>query len=312
MHTDVKQAQVNPSMSVGSSMLKVFRKHPLLGYFLLAFALQWLWEIPIFATWHQQKLGPWVLLSPSIAGFFMAWIIDGPAGMVQLLRRMVQWRAGLRWYLVVLLCVPVLLFLGILVMPGALGAFQAPSLSFFFTYPLVFALTLLTAPLAEEAGWRGFALPRLQECYGPLVGTLILGGVWVLWHLPIWLFIPGYVGAGSGFVGISIPFFSWAVMTVAETVVFTWVFNHSRGSILLAILFHASVNATYATLPGGFFPALFPPEQFATTPIPIFFEIGFVLVAILIVLATRGRLGYDQYQREVKLLQQKYVPVPRS
>lgn len=301
----IKESSRQRSTILNLSVIQFLRSHPLAGYFILAYGLQWLWEIPIFAIWHQQKFGPWVLLSPSIAGFLIAWIVEGPAGMVQLLRRMIQWRAGLRWYLLVILCIPVLLFLGIVVMPGALAAFQAPEISFLFRYLLVIALTLWTAPLAEEAGWRGFALPRLQEYHGPLLGTLILGSLWALWHLPIWLLIPGYVGAGTGFLGIGIPFLGWAVMTVAETVVFTWVFNHSRGSILLAILFHTSLNATYATLPGAFFPTLFPPERFATTPIPIFFEIGFVLIAILIIVATRGRLGYDRYRRELHLLLQK-------
>jgi membrane protease YdiL (CAAX protease family) len=307
MYSDLKQVPSKRSNVRGLSVIQFLREHPLVGYFLLAFGLQWLWEIPIFAIWHQQKFGPWVLLSPSIAGFLMAWIIDGRVGVLQLLRRMVQWRVGLRWYAIALLCVPVLLFLGILHVPGAFAAFQLPGISFLFTYVLVFALTLLTAPLAEEAGWRGFALPHLQTRHGPLRGTLVLGSLWAFWHLPIWLFIPGYVGAGSGFLGIGIPFLGWAVMTVAETVIFTWVFNHSRGSILLAVLFHTSVNVTYATLPGAFFPTLFPPERFATTAIPIFFEIGFVLVASLVVVATRGRLGYDHYQREMNLLQQTPV-----
>jgi len=90
------------------------RSHPLASYFILAYGLQWLWEIPVFAIWHQQKFGAWVLLSPSIAGFLMACICEGTADIIQLLRRMVQWRADLRWYLVVILCFPALLFLGIL------------------------------------------------------------------------------------------------------------------------------------------------------------------------------------------------------
>ena len=297
MAIDTKPVQFKHSTISGSPALAFLRQHPLWGYFLLAFSLPWLWEFPAFMG-HTAVLRPWeiplaILLSPISAGLIMAWITEGRAGMGHLLIHCLQWRAGLQWYLVVLLFIPAILFLGILVMPGAIAAFRVPSPSFLLTYPLSFVLTLATAPLGEEPGWRGFALPRLQACHGPLLGTLILGSLWVLWHLPYWLFVPGWAGFGTGLLGFGVPFVKWAALIVAVTIVMTWVCNHSRGSVLLAILFHTSMNTTVApTVPATFFPMLLPPA------IPVFFMIGSVLAAILIIVATRGRLGYDQYRRE--------------
>lgn len=103
-------------------------------------------------------------------------------------------------------------------------------------------ILLVGGPLAEEPGWRGFALPRLEQQVGPLLGTLILGALWGLWHLPLFLFTPGYNGAGTGFAGIGLPFVSFVIGEVALSVIFTWVFNNTGGSLWLSMLLHASVN----------------------------------------------------------------------
>jgi uncharacterized protein len=131
----------------------------------------------------------------------------------------------------------------------------------------------------------------LQEQHGPLLGTLILGSLWALWHLPLWLFIPHYSGAGIGFLGVGIPFFGFVCYTVAFAILITWVFNHSRGSVGLSSLFHASGGTAFGVL-SMLFPSL-AGTLMATAP-----EIGLVLVAVLIVVATRGRLSYQHYLRE--------------
>jgi membrane protease YdiL (CAAX protease family) len=101
-------------------------------------------------------------------------------------------------------------------------------------------LTLLTGgPLFEEPGWRGFALPRLQDRYGPLVGTLILGLLWAVWHLPFY-FIPGWADLNGGLSLASLSVFGLSALAIA--IILTWVFDHTRGSLLLAMLVHASLN----------------------------------------------------------------------
>jgi uncharacterized protein len=93
----------------------------------------------------------------------------------------------------------------------------------------------------EELGWRGYALPRLQSRWNALVASLVLGAVWTLWHLPLW-FIPGLFFADLSFT-------AYAIETVAGAVVFTWIYNSSGGSVLLAMLMHAAVNLAAGYMP---------------------------------------------------------------
>jgi uncharacterized protein len=105
---------------------------------------------------------------------------------LRLLRSYVHWRVGVQWYLVAVIGVAVLMFLAYVVVPGALADFVAPdwSVAPLWLSSIVVVLFLPPAdPLLEEGGWRGFALPRLQRLHGPVLGTLILGALWGLWHL---------------------------------------------------------------------------------------------------------------------------------
>jgi membrane protease YdiL (CAAX protease family) len=98
--------------------------------------------------------------------------------------------------------------------------------------------------------------------------------------------VPGFNGAGTDFAGISIPFVEFVITTTAMAIIFTWVFNNTRGSLLLAMLLHASVDTAVPT--------------FSANPL-VFLMPGVFLVAaaLLIIIATRGRLSYKRYQREV-------------
>src|SRR5215211_3876081 len=147
-------------------------------------------------------------------------------------------------------------------------------------YPPIFLFA--GGPVFEEIGWRGFALPRLQLLHGPLVGSLLLGVLWALWHLPLFL-IPSWDTPHGSLLDVAL-FIIWAV---AITVIFTWVFNNTKGSVLLAILAHGSVNSASVAV-FGLFPAP------AVTGGITNFVIGFGVAALVIVALTRGRLGYRQ------------------
>ncbi len=100
----------------------------------------------------------------------------------------------------------------------------------------------------EEVGWRGFALPRLQKQFNPLIASLIIGAIWALWHLP--LYFNGQYTAGSNtgpaaLAGILLRF-EWSLPI---SVIFTWVYNRSRGSLLIMILFHTVFDWTTAVVP---------------------------------------------------------------
>ncbi len=100
----------------------------------------------------------------------------------------------------------------------------------------------------EELGWRGFAMPRLQKWYSPLVASLIIGAFWALWHLPLY-FNGQYTSdsnTGPAAVAGILMRFEWSLPLC---VIFTWVYNRSHGSLLIMILFHTVFNWTTAVVP---------------------------------------------------------------
>ena len=102
------------------------------------------------------------------------------------------------------------------------------------------ATALWGGPMGEEAGWRGFALPRLQRRFDPLLASVILGAAWGAWHLP--LHLTGYYDAAFG--GPLVGLLMRAFTTVPLAVVFTWTFNRSGGSVFAMVLLHTAVNIT--------------------------------------------------------------------
>jgi membrane protease YdiL (CAAX protease family) len=209
--------------------------------------------------------------------------VDGRSGLRDLLHRIVLWRVGVRWYVIVLLGIPLVILLATLVLPGAVASFAPLSpVRWLVTYGIVFVLSgIAGGPLFEEVGWRGFALPRMQTQLGPLYGTLLLGGLWAVWHLPQYLVLPEWVAENGGSDPASVGAFLLLVVALAP--IMTWLFNHTRGSVLIAILAHGSVNTALQMVPGQ----LFPMVAFTLTP----FAIALAVVAVVLIVVTRGRLG---------------------
>lgn len=286
------------SMAPSKGLLPLMRSHPLFFFYLIAFGLTWSYEVIVLLLLHLSLI-PWIipapLLGPTLAAFIMTAITEGRPGVRRLLRRYILWRVHAQWYLFVLLGIPALLFFSNLILPGAITVLRLPAPTFVLSYLVTYIFIFFTGgPFFEEPGWRGFALPRLQKRSGPLLGTLILGVLWGLWRLPLFL-IPGYNGAGTDFAGISVPFIEFVIATTALAFIFTWVFNNTRGSLLLAMLLHASVN-TASDAFSRFFPSL------PATPLALLSSyIAFILLALIIIAATRGRLSYERYRRETEL-----------
>ncbi|GAA4877744.1 type II CAAX endopeptidase family protein [Actinomycetospora straminea] len=271
-------------------------RRPLVAFFVMAYAFSWI----VWAPWTLGQDGAGllptridpalvgylnataILLGPALAGLVMAWVTGGGAGVRRLLARLVRWRVGVRWYVVALVGVPLIMLVGTMVYAGtapALGALGGPG--YLVSYVVTFLLvTVLGGPLFEEIGWRGFALPRMQRSLGPLGASLVLGVLWALWHLPEFL-VPSWAASsgGGGLSGIVL----FTLTAVTFTVVITWVFNNTRASLLLAVLVHSSIDTFTGTLG-----AIFPPEAVASA-FP--YMIGFGVVALVLVVATRGRLG---------------------
>jgi len=208
-------------------LLSVVKRHPIVTFFVLTYAIGW----GLIPFWTFQAGAPF------IAALIVIPLTQGWAGLKQLGLRMIRWRVRWYWY-----AVAMALPLGVLVLTAglnvALGA-SAPSLVSYgslTTVLLVFAVRLVNpgdGALGEEPGWRGFALPGLQGSgFSPLVSTLILGVLVSGWHVPL-LFLEE--GGLRPFMIVG-----FLLGTVAVTFWYTWLFNHTGGSVLITLISHAA------------------------------------------------------------------------
>jgi len=136
---------------------------------------------------------------------------------------------------------------------------------------------LLLEAAGEEIGWRGYALPTLQTDLSGLNSALIIGVVWAIWHLPLFLI--------AGLPQASLPFAPFLVWIVSQSIIFAWVYNSTEGSLLFAIVFHTAINLfiqLFSILPAQ--------EVDLTLPFIVLASLGF-LTAVAIVALTGSRLS---------------------
>jgi membrane protease YdiL (CAAX protease family) len=246
-------------------MGSLVRKWPLVSYFILAYAFAWV-LVPLVAN-VSVAFGFLALFAPALAAVAVTAALDGWAGARRLMRDGIRRRGSAIWYLVALL-LPFALA-GITNLVSRMTGGTPPP---FDASVLPISMVLAVLVIGEELGWRGFALPRLQGLTHPLVAAVVLGGIWAAWHLPNAL-IPGleyYVTAFPAF----------AAYVVSISVLFSWLYNSARDSILVAWLFHGAINTALAV--------------FALDEIVDQFTLNalvFGAAAIVVVLATRGSLG---------------------
>ena len=190
---------------------------------------------------------------PALSALLITALVSGGAGLRRLGARLCLWRVHARWYAVALFLPAAqafialglhLLFGGELQRPSEPPTLQVGSPGTpLWIQALLLALmfTLGFDGLGEELGWRGFALPRLLKRYRALSASVVMGAMWALWHLPYALTMDSAMA--------NKPFYAHLPQMFAASILFTWIFNNTRGSILLAILFHASGNLTANVLP---------------------------------------------------------------
>ena len=275
----------------------VVERHQVTAFFVLAYGFSWLAELLLFGLLRlpASLTVPVVTFGPTVAALTMTAVFQGRAGLSGLWARMRLWRVDRRWYGAALLLIPLVYLAGTLVLPAAVASFAPESpVRLLVTWVIVLTLGgVIGGPLGEEPGWRGFALPRLQTQLGPLGGTLLIGFVWAGWHFPQFL-MPEWAAQNGGLSAATVLVFVGTVLSIA--VILTWIFNHTRSSVLIAILAHSSVNTAQAVLN-----PLFPAVNSDLNGL-----IGFGVLAIVILIVTRGRLGYPTGSQVVP----GRVPVP--
>ena len=299
--------EVRPPLATSTSWLV---RHPLIAYFVLAYALAWaFWlpfvlsrgggvgVLPLTTSTDASGLGYFLVfvgaLGPALAAIIISAASQGRAGVKSLLQRMVLVKVGIRWYLVALFLPLVAYVLPLLLLGGSAFVSNLLSAQGVITLLLYLLLSVLgmviASPLGEEPGWRGFALPRLQEQYGPLRGSLRLGLLWGLWHLP--LFLTTWEKPYESPLGLLL----FLVQTISFTVALTWLFNNTRGSIFLAMLCHSAYGSS-----GVFLFLLYPqasvnairPETAMLTIGLLAFSLTWTVIAGIMIALTKGRLSY--------------------
>jgi len=260
---------------------QTIKAHPLAAFFMLAFALTWsgslyyyfvtaggdpnlptLQSLPGALVWYY---------GPCLAALIVTAVTVGKDGLRRIRRRLLLWRVGWGWYAFIVLY-PIALHLVVVSLHWLLGGpaprfFQAegvPQGNILLVLAGLFLSQVVLRGIGEETGWRGYALPSLLKRYNAFAASLILGVLWAAWH-----FHPANFSALLSLGGLFI-----FLKIVGTTVIFTWVYIHTRGSILIAILFHTVANLADYVIPIG-------AGQAETTPTLILIALQWMVIGLL-------------------------------
>ena len=275
MSTSTTTKQSSPERT---GLSQLVRRHPLAIFLVLTYGLTWALWIPL-DIFRDAAAGPYTSLAlligsniPSAVAIVLTLVGFGWGATRKLLGRLLIWRISWRWYLVLL--APTALVIGTITLVavtrgGPTAALAMPLLNAIF---FVAFMTFPGSAAGEEIGWRGYALPRLQSRRTALTASLLVGSLHGLWHLPLWL-------RGDADHRLSV-YPAFLIQALALAVIYTWLYNSSKGSLLLVILFHTATNAplTLVLLPLGI-------ENWV---LPFWLMAGFTVVAALVVVAVFG------------------------
>jgi len=223
--------------------------NPVLAFYVLAFAITWLAWFPAAAQSHGVPpftspifANPVLFivggLGPGVAAVVVMRALHGEAGDQRLLAALWRWRVKIVWWVVAVFA-PIAVWLAAAGLGGTLSSDTVRRAPWLALLPSLLLYLLQAVP--EEVGWRGFALPRLQARYSALTASLIVGVLWALWHLPLLV--------DNRNVMSQYPLGAWSVATVAAAVLYTWLFNNARGSVLIVVVFHAMSNTVGGLAP---------------------------------------------------------------
>jgi uncharacterized protein len=208
-----------------------------IAFFVVTYTVTGLLWLPILTSGQSpsklsNRLELFLLLAtiaPSAVAIIMSAIENGRAGVGELLGQFGRWKFSAGWYAYAILVAPLIAVIVLLFSQAMGGRAPAPAAPLQFLIPL--------APLGEELGWRGYALPQLQRRMPALPAALVIGVIWACWHLPYFAFPDVH----PLIFWIGFPLF--AAVIIAESVLATWLYNSTRGSVLATFIFHWSITA---------------------------------------------------------------------
>lgn len=274
-------------------MTRLLTRYPLSSFFVFSYLGSWVFWSPWWLSQSGLGLLPYeptfstvaginqlgLFAGPFAASFVITRVVEGKEGLKRFTDRIFQWRVRPFWWVLALILIPLATGLGYLLLPSFDFA-PVGGAAVIGTIVTTFFIYLLGGPLQEEPGWRGFALPRLQQKLHPLTAAFVLGVIHCFWHAP--LFLTDEWDTARHDPGQFVAYF---ILVVSLSFVMSWVANGSQGSILLSIVAHNSLNwamFTAGSLGGG--------EVSNNWPAAL----GLAGLALISIVATRGRLGYPR------------------
>jgi len=260
--------------------MKNHLKNPMLWFFLVAFGGPWLgWSsIKVFGLDEPSALRTALFYTGdlcSVGGLVAMYLQAGKAGVIDLLKRCVRVKVSPLWWLIVILVPFAVSFTGYLLvgfMGGGLGTIKLSGLSLSLVPPLLMAMT--TGPLGEELGWRGYLTPKLLKTQNAVIASLIVGFLWGIWHLPLYINTTFSTFAGA---------LEFTVGLMLTSVIMTAILLHTRGSVLLAVLYHWMMNVS-----GSFVNAILPEFSGDKKMVYLVSDLGVQLVIVLIFILVLG------------------------
>lgn len=273
-------------------MTSMLTRHPLAAFFVLAYLGSWIawspwWlsqsgigllpiELSFSAIAGINQLG--LFAGPFMAALLMTRLTEGRDGARRFWRRLVQWRARLLWWALALAAIPLAAGIGYLLRPGTTFVAEEGGAAMLGLLTSTYLIYLLGGPIQEEPGWRGFALPRLQQRLHPVTAALLLGVIHCFWHAPLFLTDEWDTARQE-----PSQYLAYLMLVISLSVVLSWLFNGSRGSVTVVILGHNGVNWALFTV--GALTGYSPVSNWPAA-------LGLAGLAIIAIIATRGRLGY--------------------
>ena len=270
------------------------KKYPAVSMFILAMIFGSVVSLAIATDLLPPAASQLGALSSSLAAIVLVVVEGRKGGLRELLSRFLIWRVGFQWWAIALFFA---------VIPSVAGLYlfdllggppvdwsELPPL---YTIVPMFILFTIAAGIGEEFGWRGFLLPRLQTRYNALVSSLIIGGMWAIWHIPLFFLDGTFQHELGSQAGLLPAILAYSVFVIVSSIWFTWIFNNTGGSVLLAAVMHGASNAWggYIDVYRGYFGGI------------LTFGVVSVLVSIIIVLIAGARDLSRTNKRNVLVLE---------
>lgn len=215
----------------------------LFRFFVLTYIISWSFWIPMLILQQEIQILQIIgTFGPTMSALLLTWYDARQKGVAKLLQGLRIWRVGVRWYLFSLFSTALFVILAISIYIGIgnpVPLFNDPAQ--WYLIIIIFFYVLIFSVSGEEIGWRGYALPRLLTRQNALVSSIILGVIWSFWHLPLFFIVGNFHQ--------NIPIALFLIQSVALAIVYTWLYNNTEGSLLIASFFHAASNTTLGILP---------------------------------------------------------------